>query len=436
MAIFMAFLMVLQSDKTDDKEPATSGKYQPRAEFRLPLALDGDVPVDHDVVTGWTTSIEQLALYGADQLILGRFPEKQSAFERTFRLLGAHMALVAWDVPIEATAINYGYRQVYSGVGLGNFRLYNHNDITEDHPQSLGQTWTRMWSASVGGDRWDMSPSRDEWITKFWTDPDLVAHQNEVFAQAEAAGVNQIVQNMSFIDHKVMMGHGHPLDLAQYIAGWIAMNWSAYQMNEDIDDYVRDIGFLGVKTTSSRVRLALNLPRVFSATTASLVVSNFFYASTGVKLVERPLEVAITDDLSWYPWPILDGRLSIEGGPTFRLQELVTLGNHAFTFSLENGLAESSVEVGFGWQGQIFKDLLYGEARWLHNFSSGGNWLEFGPMFSFKRLGMPGLSIGILGYVGTDYTIERDCRGHEPSYLSGNETEGGAKLIFQYSVSF
>lgn len=410
VAIFL-LLQVFGGDEGVDQK-------QPEAMVRIWHNFSHDDVLDRDEIAGWSLAVPELLHFAADKLILGD-SEKQGTGERVLRFFGAAAPLTVIESAIAGASHEYGHFRAYSMAGMRKYEFVNENDDFDSFSANpLNAFSTQLLTHWFG---------HDLYLAGWKGEPTLEFRQYrfEFDAMMEAGGLNQQQYNTELVAEKVLDGRAHPLDVITYLAGALGTVRYPLGENSDISDYIADLESLGIETDARDIKIFSQIPKLFSNSNVSLLLSVWDYWLTGDKRVE-PLKVEV-GEFSLY-WPEFASYLTLHG-PTVKVSERIGWQDHAFTLYCERSLSEDVWEVGVGWKGQV-TDFLSAEAKVFHNFGEGGTWVEGGPtiwLFSW-------LSVGAKAYYGDGYTFNREISGQVPSFLE--EKEYGVKGFLEVNLKF
>lgn len=396
-----------------------SADNQPEMKARIWHNFSEPGVLGRDEIAGWSLAIPELLHFAADRLILGSEPEKQRTGERVLRFFGAVAPLAVIESAIAGVSHEYGHFRAYSMAGMDDYEFVNENDDSDRFSANPVNAFSTQLLTHWFG--------RDLYLAGWEGESTLEYRQYrfEFGAMMEAGGLNQQQYNAELVAAKVLDGGAHPLDVVTYFAGALGTVRYPLGENSDINGYIADLESLGVETNSRDIKILSQIPKLFSNSSISLLLSVWDFWMTGDKKVE-PLRLQI-GDLNFY-WPEFASYLTLYG-PTVKGCERIDWNSQSFTLSFEQSLSESMAEAGIGWKGKI-TSFLSGEVRAAYNLESGGWWAEGGPtirLFSW-------LSVGVKAYYGDGYTFVRDISGNIPSFL--DEREFGIKGFLELNFKF
>lgn len=396
-----------------------SDESRPEAKMRLWHNFSESGVLDRDEIAGWSLAIPELLHFAADKLVLGSDSECQETGERILRFFGATAPLVVIESAISGASHEYGHFRADSMAGMRHYEFVNENDDSDNFSANpLNAFSTRLLTYWFGHDLylagWEGEPTLEFRQYRF-----------EFGAMMEAGGLNQQQYNAELVAEKVLDGRAHPLDVITYLAGALGTVRYPLGENSDISDYIADLESLGIGTDARDIKIFSQIPKLFSNSNISLLLSVWDYWLTGDKRVE-PLRLNLGDCQIY--WPEFASYLTLRG-PTVKVSERIGWQDQAFALCFERSLSEDVWEVGIGWKGRI-TDFLSAEAKIFHNFGEGGTWVEGGPtirLFSW-------LSVGVKAYYGDGYTFNREISGQVPSFLE--EKEFGVKGFAEVNLKF
>lgn len=404
-----------------------SDNYLPEHRFRIYYNFSNGGVYDPDSIASWSLSYSELLHVGADNLILGRHTEKQSPGERLARFGGAAALLLLLEIPNSFVTHEYGHFRMDSVAGMNKPIFGSDQDDDYSFVSTPFNAYALTFETIVTGgfNTYHASQEASE-QAKLLSDPKRAPYALQFDIMGEAGGLNMSQYTTEMLTQRILDGDGHCLDIITY--GSHAFDSLLY-INRggggDIDDYVDLLAKSGIKTSSAEVRVVSQIPKLVGNSTISLLVGVVDYIATGDRRIDPlgqefgPVKVL---------WPEFASYLTLNG-PTFKLIEQVNVGKQHFYLTAEKPLPKSMVEGGIGWRGDICK-YFGAEVYAVHNFSTGGNWFEGGPVVRPCEW----FAFGVKGYYGDGYTFRREMAGSVADFMK--EKESGLKGFVEINLKF
>ncbi|TSC82517.1 MAG: hypothetical protein G01um101419_563 [Parcubacteria group bacterium Gr01-1014_19] len=418
-ALFLALAPPVLAEESDLN-------YLPEHRFRIYYNFSNGKVHDPDSIAGWALSYSELLHVGADNFILGRHPEKQSPGERLLRFGGSALLLLALEIPAGFVTHEYGHFRMDSVAGM--YKPIFGSDRDNDYAfvsTPFNAYLTAFETAATGGFNTYHASQQASELAELLKDPKRAPYALQFDVMIEAGGLNMSQYTAETFSQKILDGHGQCLDIVTY--GCHALDTLTYinSGGGDISDYSDLMEKLGIKTSHSEIRIVSQVPKLIGNSTISLLIGMVDYIATGDRRIDPlgqefgPVQVL---------WPEFASYLTLNG-PTIKLIEQVNVGKQHFYLTAEKPLPKNMIEGGIGWRGDICK-YFGAEVYAVHNFDTGGNWFEGGPVVRPCEW----FAFGVKGYYGSGYTLRREIAGSVPDFME--EKEAGLKGFVEINLKF
>lgn len=403
---------------------ATAVYAQDKNEEQKNKDLWGDKPVEFYMKMSWDfnhpdvigrENISDASLFGTDLITHSLYYGLRSTIDDRGPRVGASLAYFLFGVtllkPIRVWNHEEGHLQVLDrlpDVDHDNFTFVDDNGDRSN----IDNSWdTLRYVLDSWGQDAAVSVDDKTWI-KLNTDPELKPHFGKIVTLFEAGGLNQDQYTLEQHQRRILLGREHIFNAPVWF-GYLnsTLTYSTHIKNGDIDDYLDDLGNLGVDSSVKHVKNVQWLKYISGST---LTMLNGFrnWVLDGKPVVSR-------DD---YFLPVLLPEWSsylTTHGPTLKAW-MVREWFHgiwvepSFQYAIDDAKHdEYGMKINFveNWYTVVVGGYI--------NRGGKGSWLD--GEFIFTPLSFLDIGVGVSH--GHGYTYEREIRGKTFDFLETNELD-------------